>query len=447
VTDRRDTALELASEIAASINASAFVDGDQCNWMATVQRGGAVRNNAEFTYETLGPDVYSGTAGVALFLAEWHGVSGDRESGERAAQALRHAMANRATMQSRMRCGFYSGPTGLAWVLARSAVLLGREEFAHAAVGELDRMMTEPDDPFLLDVISGAAGSIGPLRVLAESLGKRHLIDEAVRLGDRILSAAIATDQGLTWGVEATGFATAKPLTGLGHGAAGIGWALLELFDVTGEARYRDAAREAFRYEQSLFSTSRSNWPDLRYSDATSEGASFGVGWCLGAPGIGLSRMRARSLDNTAAAQYDADIAASLHNILQFGDACADIGRSDFSLCHGWAGLGDILMTLTSHPAADTDEKLIDRIVSEGAAANRGHPAGWRCGMQRGSTPGLLLGHAGIGHFFLRLANPAVHSVLLIHPPMNQRDAWRRLARLGAAESLGRSGSIGGDRL
>jgi hypothetical protein len=33
-----------------------------------------------------------------------------------------------------------------------------------------------------------------------------------------------------------------------------------------------------------------------------------------------------------------------------------------------------------------------------------------------GSTPGLLLGLAGIGHFFLRLTRPEVPSVLLFRP-------------------------------
>jgi len=43
--------------------------------------------------------------------------------------------------------------------------------------------------------------------------------------------------------------------------------------------------------------------------------------------------------------------------------------------------------------------------------AKRGHP--WPCGMN-GDTPNLMLGLAGIGYFYLRLAIPAIPSILLL---------------------------------
>ena len=43
--------------------------------------------------------------------------------------------------------------------------------------------------------------------------------------------------------------------------------------------------------------------------------------------------------------------------------------------------------------------------------AKRGHP--WPCGMN-GETPNLMLGLAGIGYFYLRLAIPAIPSILLL---------------------------------
>jgi lantibiotic modifying enzyme len=39
--------------------------------------------------------------------------------------------------------------------------------------------------------------------------------------------------------------------------------------------------------------------------------------------------------------------------------------------------------------------------------------AAWPCGTHTGETPNLMLGLAGIGYFYLRLAQPQVPSVLL----------------------------------
>jgi lantibiotic modifying enzyme len=61
-------------------------------------------------------------------------------------------------------------------------------------------------------------------------------------------------------------------------------------------------------------------------------------------------------------------------------------------------------------------------LVSEMAAAGAGRfadePARWPCGVRRGSNPSLMIGLAGIGYFFLGLADPALPSVLLVRPPI-----------------------------
>ena len=39
---------------------------------------------------------------------------------------------------------------------------------------------------------------------------------------------------------------------------------------------------------------------------------------------------------------------------------------------------------------------------------------GWPCGTPAGENPSLMLGLAGIGHFYLRLAVPSVPSILIL---------------------------------
>lgn len=83
---------------------------------------------------------------------------------------------------------------------------------------------------------------------------------------------------------------SSRPLAGLGHGAAGMGLAPLEASVTLDDERLVDAATRAFAYERSVFSEDAQNRPDLR---GDGDSRSFLAGWCSGAPGIALSRLRA----------------------------------------------------------------------------------------------------------------------------------------------------------
>jgi hypothetical protein len=45
----------------------------------------------------------------------------------------------------------------------------------------------------------------------------------------------------------------------------------------------------------------------------------------------------------------------------------------------------------------------------------------WPCGTHVGETPNLMLGLAGIGHYYLRLYQPAIPSVLIL-----RKDVWSK---------------------
>jgi hypothetical protein len=81
----------------------------------------------------------------------------------------------------------------------------------------------------------------------------------------------------------------------------------------------------------------------------------------------------------------------------------------DFSLCHGAAGASDVLLY-----SAD-ESGLAARIGDAGIARHHMTGAGFPCGTPLGETPGLFIGLAGIGLFYLRLSNPNIHTVLVIH--------------------------------
>lgn len=407
--------LDVATSIADHLCASAFRHDGECTWMGTIQQGG-VDGPATFTYETLGPDLYGGASGIALFLVECYARTGNAVHGDTARDALHFSAARTHRIPHRFRHGFYAGRTGVAFALARAAALLDDAQLASQARGELDQLARDEQEVVVLDVISGVAGAIAPLLMLANTLSLPSLREHAQRLGEHILRDAIRSDAGWCWGDEATGFHSQAPLTGYGHGASGLGVALLELFAVTDDERFRDGAREAFRYERSLFSALNDNWPDLRYSSDASDRGHYGVAWCLGAAGIGLARARALQID-PGHDDLRTDLAAALRAVDRRIRSTA-IER-DFSLCHGGGGLGDIALAIAAMTGAPAASEIANEIAGRGAAVAGRAPTSWGCGIRRGSNPSLMLGLAGIGHFYLRLADPTLPSVLIPLGPGN----------------------------
>ena len=194
------------------------------------------------------------------------------------------------------------------------------------------------------------------------------------------------------------------PLTGFAHGNAGIAWALGELADLTGEARFRTAERAAVAYERSLFSAEAKNWPDLRDRDAL--GLTRGrtpirrASWPHGAtapPGSGSPAFfRCGRLDESATR---AEIEAALETTLAqgFGD--------NHSLCHGDLGNLETLLQAGERLADPRWRAEADRMAAVTLESIRRN--GWICGVPSGvETPGLMTGLAGIGFGLLRLAEP-----------------------------------------
>jgi lantibiotic modifying enzyme len=230
-------------------------------------------------------------------------------------------------------------------------------------------------------------------------------------LGERIVTAASKSDAGWSWGDDSTGFQSKRPLTGLGHGAAGFGWALLELFQVSGERRYLEGGEQAFRYEQSWFRDPPGNWPDFRFFDGEAEPPPYGLAWCQGATGIGLTRLRALKI--CPSEQYRNDVAAALRAVEVSLAEGPPPGERDFSLCHGVAGMGDFLLEASRVLSDPGAEAKVKQLAMAAAARHRTKPDGWPSGVQAGSNPSLMLGVAGVGYFLLRLTGPRLQSILL----------------------------------
>ena len=404
--------LDAAASIGREIVEDAVWQDGRCSWM------GALRDTDRpwrAEYRGLEANVYDGTAGVGLFLAQLAAATGDAAVRDAAAGAIRHALACVPSVPPDRRDGFHAGMLGVAWAAARAAELLADDE-----LGTLARPIPETAAPTSVadrrpDIGAGRAGAILALLALADQLGDPALIETAMATGDELVTAAAITGNGWSWSMP--GRARRHPLCGLSHGAAGIGWALLELWAVTAEDRFAVAARGAFEYEHRWLDERAGTWPDLRLGGQRRSGQqripSPAVGtWCHGEAGIALTRLRAVALLDDETFARDAETALETSR-RQLADALSD-GIRDLSLCHGAAGAADVLLTAADAlggrwtDAAKLAPALGD-LTLERYAARRGT---WPCGAAAGTTPGLFRGLSGIGWWFLRLHDPTLASPL-----------------------------------
>jgi lantibiotic biosynthesis protein len=240
------------------------------------------------------------------------------------------------------------------------------------------------------------------------------------RLANYLLSKAKQSDHGLSW--DTLNLSNQKHLTGFSHGTAGIAWAFLELTQLTGQEQFKMAAEQAFQYERYWYSSEHENWPDLRnFSQSVLEqnaSLNYGVAWCHGAPGIGLSRLRAYQLLGDATCQTEAEEA--LRTTIRSLTPSHYGGWDNYSLCHGLSGNADVLIYASQILKDQTYKTMADQVGQQGLELFCQKNLPWPCGiMGGGESPNLMLGLAGIGYFYLRLHNPQQTPSVLIVTPCN----------------------------
>jgi lantibiotic modifying enzyme len=416
--------LRTAEEIGRRISQQAVWHEDRCNWLGAEPRE---LSDAQFqigvTYRALGPNLYSGTSGVALYLAELNSITQEPLLRRVALGAVRQALSRIDAMTPSARFGLFSGSTGVAFVAIRLAILLDEPELLDKALFRLHQSESVGFDNREFDIVSGRAGAIAALVVLNHILDDSFLLDFAIRLGDELLETADKTNIGYSW--QSPGLRNQNNLTGFSHGAAGVAYALLELFQATGDLNYRNAASLALEYERHWYEPSIGNWPDFREdlsSTSRNNGTrSFAVFWCHGAPGIALSRLRAYEILNDQTCKAEA--LAALKTTRESIESALDTLAGNFSMCHGLAGNAEVLIygAEIMSPEPEKEPALALSVANFGierySAVCR---SPWPCGTHVGETPNLMLGLAGIGHFYLRLYQPLIPSILIL-----RKEAWR----------------------
>ena len=131
-------------------------------------------------------------------------------------------------MPAPARPGLFSGWIGIALVAARLGKILQDENLLRAALRVVQRCQREKLENWEFDFILGKAGTVVGLLILREMLNVPGLLDVCLMLARKLLNSAKKSKVGYSWPCSA--MPTSRNLTGFAHGAAGIGYALLELF-------------------------------------------------------------------------------------------------------------------------------------------------------------------------------------------------------------------------
>jgi type 2 lantibiotic biosynthesis protein LanM len=392
-----------AGRIAGELSRLAIRRGPSAAWIGLDWLGDAEVSQLV----CLGPDLYNGVCGIAVFLAAHAKVTGSEPSGELAvaglAQLRRNLKSrNAARMARALGIGGAVGLGSIVYGLSVAAKCLHDDTLladAQAAVELFSDDLIAADKQF--DVIGGSAGAILGLLRLYRDTRSDAVLRRAVKCGEHLLAAPRLGPQGRrTWIGQGSG---PHGLNGMSHGAAGFAYALASLAEATGSEEFAQAAAECVAFENSSFDPKRNNWPDLREAGTP----SWPCQWCHGATGIGLARIATTKVRAMDGGWLTTDIHNAVDGVRHGRPIAVD------TLCCGTLGgieffceAGDALKR------GDLGELAAQQLMTVlHAAAARGDYR-WNSGKGQFNL-GLFRGLAGVGYTLLRRVDDSLPNIII----------------------------------
>jgi type 2 lantibiotic biosynthesis protein LanM len=393
----REQILSAASAVGNYLELLALGNQREATWIGLTLVGGR-----RWSLLPLGWSLYDGLPGVILFLAYLSEITQEFHYAKLAQAGLNTLQNQLQQHQAAIKLiGGFSGWGGVIYTLTHLGMLWEQPELLQVAVSWVEKIRPLIAKDKYFDIVDGAAGCLSSLLSLYRCTPCDLILDTAIKCGVQLLKKP--------WDDK-------QPQIGFAHGAAGIAWALLELAEISKDARFRTAALQIITYERSHFSPGVSNWFDVRnFAEVVEAGesrnqVSLRTTWCNGAPGIGLGRLG--SLKYRDDTQTRREIYTTINNTLKhrFG--------LNHCLCHG--DLGNLELLLQAREILG-DQQWNPQIQSiSGSIIESINKYGWLCGVPLGvETPGLMTGLAGIGYGLLRVAKPKhIPSVLMLESPV-----------------------------
>jgi len=377
---------ELAIKTAMQLCRTTVPLGQGCTWQS------ALEGSNESGYLS---NLYSGTAGIALFLAQIGKISQIgvfTDTAEKAACWL----GNEEWAYGSTVIGLYSGEAGIGYFYIKLAEFTNNSSYVNMAIMRANRM--KGLRPSSLDLVDGIAGLILFLLKLFQTTKETRFRDWAVEFGDLVLEKAKQSGRCLYWDVPSIipGAPEARYL-GLLHGAAGIGLSLLSLGYLTGLSRFSDAAHKTGYL---LLDTAHKDdskdklaytWPRI----LDDQGMEFSA-HCHGSGGIGQFLIRLWQVFRQP--QFlDAAIAAS--------EAISNRDPKHASQCHGLSGDGSFFLDLFQITGRTEFLRLAHNAARRLGIFYDPRESSWKRTAAIGDkSPDYMTGSAGVAAFLLRLS-------------------------------------------
>lgn len=392
-----------AGRIADELAAHAVRRGQGAAWIGLDWLGDA----EVFQLVCLGPDLYNGASGIALFLAAYAAVTGRGASGELALAGLHDLRTklrsrNAARLARSLGTGGATGLGSIVYALTVTSRLLANSDLladAQAAAALCTDDLIAADKR--LDVIGGNAGAILGLLRLYRDTQSAAVLARAIKCGDHLIGQSRTDPAGhRIWLGQGLG---ARALNGMSHGAGGFAYAFASLAAASGRQDFAAAAADCIAFENSSYDAERHNWPDLRHPDAP----GWPSQWCHGAPGIGLARIGAVKRGAPNAEPLRADALNALESAENAWPGPVD------TLCCGTLGSIEFLNEAgKSFERSDIRAHAARRLaaVVQNAAASGDYR--WNTG-KRQFNLGFFRGLAGVGYTVLRQVDESLPNVLI----------------------------------
>lgn len=388
--DARRTCRNLARRLADSICADArpVTNGDGLAWVSPHKTARGLWSR----------DLYVGSGGTLLALADLVASFAVPDHGRVLAQGARWLTVAPGPAGPPL-AGLYVGEAGVAAALLRAGQVLADHALIAAASSRGAGISTLPfTSP---DLMNGTAGRLRFHLMLWDETGKAEHLGDAVEAGEQLLTSSRTAGPGQRcWEIPpGYGDFSGKAPLGYAHGAAGIADALLDLFEVTRDDRYRRVAQEAARWiaEHAVPTLEEGTglaWP------MSGGGDPMPAYWCHGAAGIGQFFLHAAAHDllPEATTMWSGAARTTAHGTRWAGP----------TQCHGISGSVEFL--LDAYQASGDEAYLADaRSLSEFLLAFQAEDDGilrWSSDWPWTYGPDYMTGYAGVALALLRLADP-----------------------------------------
>lgn len=348
----------------------------------------------KYSYGVAPRDINVGASGIGLFLIDLYTVTNENAFKDTALKACDWLLSAHHRAGNFLP-GLYVGESGVGMFTLLVGITLQSDYHIQHSIKIADQVYEYlPSSP---DLFNGLAGCGMYLLILSEVTGNDAILGKAVDIGERLIKMAESHDDECSWVIPSGyGSLSHSKCIGFAHGAAGIGYFLIELFEATGHEKFREVAVKTATFilrngKPVLNDGTGTNWPDTVGGDIQS------LFWCHGAAGVVRFFTRLYEICRDSA-YLDAAKKAGL--------LVANGGRwLNPTQCHGLSGNIECLLDLywaTNDHIWQSQARHLAKIMIAQSVEQNGFIV-WPSEEPTIITPDFMVGYSGVGECLLRL--------------------------------------------